>query len=202
MDGGHDGKPPDEGEARAEADFLEECERQGKLPDFLEAVRRMVCAVLCERGIRIQAEDEEDIRQHTILLARQLGGPVAAEGPWPILYGHTRNALNECLSRRESGRRIQRLDDEGTPEPVDPRPGPAERIDRRETCEARNTRFQAWLGSLPTAQRQVFEEVELGRRKVADVAVALGLSETAVWASLKRARQDLRRHARQIRDGV
>ena len=178
--------------------FLDECERQGRMLDFLEAVLHAVRIVLRELGLRVNHDDEGEICQQAAFLACKLGGPRATEGPWPVVYGHARNAVAGWLRKQRDARRFRHLHMGELTDPVALGVDPMGLLIDLESHEMLGAMLAGWLDSLPAAQREIFERVELGGRTVAKVALDLAMSEAAAWASLKRARGALRRRAQRI----
>ncbi len=137
-------------------------------------MRRVAMGVL---GDPYEAEDA--VQEAWIRAGTRIGG---CHEPLPWLVTVTRNEALRMLARR----RRAPLPVEGVPERADPRADPAAGAERAETGRI----VRAAIAALPDPYRRAVA-LELGDRRPAEVAAALGIEPGAARVRLHRARRML-----------
>lgn len=186
------GRPPPRVTAKAGLDpdavLVEGCRRSD--PESLRGLMERHGARVLGLVQRIVKDHEaaEALTQETFLkVFRNIHRfkPGTKFGVWLLTIA--RNAAYDHLRRRKS-RRLQPVDLAETPEPVDPEPGPAETVERRETEQA----MRQALARLPAREREVvFLRIHEGLTWDA-IAAALNIPEATARARMNRALARLR----------
>lgn len=159
--------------------------------DALRALTRRYLARIVALASRTlgDADEAEDVAQEAFLrlwkFAPQWRRNEARVGTW--LH---RVALNLCLDRR--ARKREELGD--PPDAVDPAPGPAGELGRRETAEL----VRAALDRLPETQRHALVLCHYQGMRNIEAAEVLGVSVEALESLLARGRRKLREELRAV----
>ncbi|MEW6272885.1 MAG: RNA polymerase sigma factor [Thermodesulfobacteriota bacterium] len=159
--------------------------------DALRALTRRYLARVVALASRTLADpaEAEDVAQEAFLrlwrFAPQWRPGEARVGTW--LH---RVALNLCLDRR--ARKREELGD--SPDGVDPGPGPAGELERRETAD----RVRKALGRLPDGQRNALVLCHYQGMRNVDAAEVMGVTVEALESLLARGRRKLREELRGV----
>jgi RNA polymerase sigma-70 factor, ECF subfamily len=135
-------------------------------------------------------EEARDVSQQVFIrLWTSLAGfrPDGSFESW--LHRVTVNLAIDAWRRRRARRTASGLDDAGKPEPVDPAPGPADRLESADVQRI----FLRLAGRLSPQQRAVFVLREMNGLDSEEIARVLGLSASTVRNHLHQARRLLRR---------
>ncbi len=153
-------------------------------PALLEAYRRPVYTYLVRFGVA--AGDRDDVFQGIFLKVHAAAGsyqPARPLAPWIFTI-----VANTVRNHRRDGRAHEtETSDDAAPETADPRPGPEQVAEARETV--------AWLeraiAALPTAQREVLLLTAIAGFGQRQVAETLDMPVNTVKTHLRRARLTL-----------
>jgi RNA polymerase sigma-70 factor (ECF subfamily) len=141
---------------------------------------------LCRRGV--SPEDAADLTQDAFL--RVLAAPpaqgVANNNPKAYLYRVSHN-LTTNYQRRSRLLVTVDIDDEGTPQIVDPLADPERQTYARQML----SKTAAALDELPERTRKAFEMHRLGGQTVAEIGDELEISTTRAWALVRDAYRHL-----------
>lgn len=147
------------------------------------------------QGFLHDPEEARDAVQDVFLKAYRRAGGYRPRGKvYTWLY---RIAVNDCLNKLRRRKIVRFLpltggrktgpDDPPEPEPADPRPGPADRLDARRRWDL----TRRALDELPESQRSVVILAKLAGLSQRETAAVLGITEGAVESRLFRALRKL-----------
>ncbi len=189
---------PDEPVVTGDAEFVRRV-AAGETAPFATLMQRYAPVVLGYLYGRVRSEaDREDLLQEVFLEAfRQIGRLRRPErfGPWLMRIGRSKLLDYYRRRQRRAGREALLFGDEPEAEPVDPAPGPRQRLAESEL----QRRVRDAIGCMRDRYRTVLYLRLIAEEETQAIARRLGLKESTVRMRLMRGLEKLREKMRDER---